>query len=164
MNAEKTSFVCFSTSVRSSLLFFSSRELLGIMEQTKPNSHTHNNNNNNNNNITRKTWGKSGDPDAAKRCEVILDRMEDLYFQGRKELCPDTRSFNTVIDALARSRDSGSSRRAEALLERMEELATTHKELADVCHPDVMVRFVGFRVHSNFFLNWFWEHVQKSRS
>jgi hypothetical protein len=70
--------------------------------------------------------------------------MEDLYFQGRKELCPDTRSFNTVIDALARSRDSGSARRAEALLERMEDLATTHKDLAEVCHPDVMVRFDGF--------------------
>ena len=49
--------------------------------------------------------------------------MEDLCLQhGRFQVQPDTTSFNTVIDALARGRERGRERRAEALLQRMDDL------------------------------------------
>lgn len=55
--------------------------------------------------------------------------MEDLSVD-RKELEPDTISFNTVISALSRQR--GSERRAEQLLLRMESLNRPG------CEPDVL--------------------------
>ena len=52
--------------------------------------------------------------------------MEDLCLQhGRLQVQPDTTSFNTVIDALARGRERGRERRAEALLQRMDDLDNT---------------------------------------
>jgi hypothetical protein len=65
--------------------------------------------------------------------------MESLYEQGRKEMQPNTTSFNTVIDALARSGERGSEYRAEVLLERMEELSNRHAELKDTCKPNHVV-------------------------
>jgi hypothetical protein len=62
--------------------------------------------------------------------------MEILYFDGQVELKPNTTSFNTVIDALARSREKGSEQKAEALLEHMDELSTTVEELRNYCQPD----------------------------
>lgn len=55
--------------------------------------------------------------------------MEELSVD-RKELEPDTISFNTVISALSRQR--GSERRAEELLLRMESLDRPG------CAPDVL--------------------------
>ena len=52
--------------------------------------------------------------------------MEDLCIEhGRYQVQPDTISFNTVMDALARSRERGKERRAEALLQRMDDLDDT---------------------------------------
>jgi hypothetical protein len=87
----------------------------------------------------RNAWSKSGDRAAAGRCEVILDRMEDLFIQGRHELQPDATSFNTCMDAMAKSHERGSERRAEDLLERMDELSNRYDELRETCKPDQMV-------------------------
>jgi len=70
--------------------------------------------------LSRSAWSKSGAPDAHVRCEVVLQRLEDLYESGRNELQPDTISYNTVIDALAQCAEPGVEQRAEQLLERME--------------------------------------------
>ena len=72
-----------------------------------------------------------------------MDRMEGLYEQGRKEMQPNTTSFNTVIDALARSGERGSEYRAEDLLERMEELSNRHADLKDSCKPNHVVSFMA---------------------
>jgi len=45
-----------------------------------------------------------------------------LHESGREGCCPNRKSFNTVIDAWARSRDKVAPKRAEALLEKMETL------------------------------------------
>lgn len=55
----------------------------------------------------------------------------------RPELGPDTTSFNTVIDTLAKSKERDREQRAEALLEKMEELSSTDRRLN--CQPDQVV-------------------------
>lgn len=55
----------------------------------------------------------------------------------RPELAPDTRSFNIVFDALAKSRENNCEKRAEALLEEMEELSSGVDALK--CKPDQVV-------------------------
>jgi hypothetical protein len=68
--------------------------------------------------------------------------MEELYFSaGRSELQMNTTTYNTVIDALAKSNERGSERRAEQLLEHMDHLSTTVDELRHTCHPDKVVSF-----------------------
>ena len=64
--------------------------------------------------------------------------MIDLYTEGRIEMQPDTTSFNTVIDALAKSRESKVESRAERLLERMEALSSDGG-LGISCKPDQVV-------------------------
>jgi pentatricopeptide repeat protein len=88
-------------------------------------------------NVVLSAWSKSDAPEARQRCELILNRMEELYFAGgRTEMQPNATSFNTVIDALARSNERGCEQRAETLLERMDELSSKHEELRDSCRPD----------------------------
>ena len=65
--------------------------------------------------------------------------MIDLYGKGWRELKPETISFNTVIDTLAKSKERDTELRAEALLERMEELSLTSDELKSSCRPDQVV-------------------------
>lgn len=55
---------------------------------------------------------------------------------GRHDVAPDTVSFNTVIDTLAKSRIKGCERRAESLLEHMDELSSAHEHLRERCKPD----------------------------
>ncbi len=73
----------------------------------------------------------------ATRCEQILDRMISLS-KERPELRPDTTSFNTIIDTLAKSKESNREQRAELLLEKMQELSSSENGLN--CRPDQMVR------------------------
>jgi hypothetical protein len=75
---------------------------------------------------------------AATRCEEILDRMINLKRAGQ-ELQPDTTSFNTVLDALAKSSEGDCERRAEELLETMQELSSDDDELGLSCKPDQVV-------------------------
>ena len=85
---------------------------------------------------SRLAWSQSRDWDAAKRCDIILNRLVNLYFSGRTELQPNATSFNTVINTLARSKERKREQKAESLLEWMESLSATHPELRDVCAPD----------------------------
>lgn len=86
--------------------------------------------------MCRNAWSKSNDKGAAIRCEVILKRMEGLALEGRTELAPDTVSFNTVIDTLARSGLRDAQRRAEMLLERMDVLSSSDAHVSFPCEPD----------------------------
>ena len=56
----------------------------------------------------------------------------------RPELRPDTTSFNTVLDTLAKSLESDRELRAEALLEKMEVLSEADPTLN--CRPNEVVR------------------------
>ena len=66
---------------------------------------------------------KSGQRDAAKRCEEMLTRIEALHDDGYYEKPPDVVSYNSVINALAHGRATKQSRRSQAkqLMQRMEE-------------------------------------------
>lgn len=65
--------------------------------------------------------------------------------KDRPELRPDTTSFNTVLDTLAKSLENDREERAEALLEKMEELSESDASLN--CRPNEVVRR-GFIVPS----------------
>jgi hypothetical protein len=83
---------------------------------------------------------------AATRCEEILDRMINSKRAGQ-ELQPDTTSFNTVLDTLAKSSEGDCERRAEELLETMQKLSSDDEELGPSCKPDQVVSSFC-RVHS----------------
>ena len=68
---------------------------------------------------TKAAIGKSGQPRAAEKAELILDEMEYISSYGAKDLAPNTICYNAVIDAYARSKSIGKAYRAELLLERM---------------------------------------------
>lgn len=76
---------------------------------------------------------------AARRSEQILERMIHLG-SDRPELRPDTTSFNTVLDTLAKSREKDCEQRAEALLEKMEELSAG-SSMFD-CMPNELVSLI----------------------
>jgi hypothetical protein len=74
-------------------------------------------------NVLFNAWSKSQSQGAAPRSEIILNRMVEIGKSGRKELQPNTVSFNTVIDCFARSDEVDAEWRAEELLGKMDELA-----------------------------------------
>lgn len=87
-------------------------------------------------NAVLNAWSKSNDMGAAAgRSEAILKRMEGLALKGRTELQPDTISFNTLMDTLARSGQRDAPRRTEILLHRMHDLS---KNLSFPCEPDTL--------------------------
>ena len=57
--------------------------------------------------------------DAAFRAMSILTDMETNYLRGETDIVPDTTSYNSVLDALAKCRDKDTSREAKALVDRM---------------------------------------------
>ena len=73
-------------------------------------------------------WAKSGEAGAAERAQELLARMQRLAQtsgggggdDGENSVRADTISFNSAIDAWARSEEYGSAERAEALLDSME--------------------------------------------
>ena len=78
-------------------------------------------------------WAKSRDADAPQRAEVLLAKMEELYRQGNKDVCPNTVSYSAVINAWAKSREKGAAQRAEAILNHMLKL---YKGGREECRPD----------------------------
>ena len=68
---------------------------------------------------------KSGQRDAAKRCEEMLTRIEALHADGYYEKAPDVVSYNSVINSYAHGRTSSSknsrSSNGKRLMKRMEE-------------------------------------------
>ena len=87
----------------------------------------------------RTAWSKSGSRDASKRCEAVLNHMLSTLEEGRRNIAPNTISFNIVINALAKNHESGSEERAESLLEKMDEISKQYIELRSRCKPDVVV-------------------------
>lgn len=71
---------------------------------------------------------KSGKRGSAQRAEELLQRLEAMYYKQNSEqndvIRPDVYTYNTVIDAWAKScqYESDAAERAEALLRRMEEM------------------------------------------
>ena len=64
-------------------------------------------------------YAKSFSTTSASDAERIFRMMESDYGRGNKEARPNIRSFNTVINAWAKSDEPGSALRAEEILERM---------------------------------------------
>lgn len=65
---------------------------------------------------------KSGQKDAARRCEEMLLRIEALHEDGYYDKSPDVVSYNSVINAYAHGRAVNSrSENAKRLMKRMEE-------------------------------------------
>jgi len=57
--------------------------------------------------------------DAASRAMAILKEMEMAYLRGETDIAPDTTSYNSVVDALAKSRGGDAATKARALVDRM---------------------------------------------
>ena len=57
-----------------------------------------------------------GERGAARKANLLLQRMEDSYAKGNSGLKPDLLSYNTVLDAFSKEGDAKS---AERLLEQM---------------------------------------------
>uniref|UniRef100_A0A7S2KNY5 Pentacotripeptide-repeat region of PRORP domain-containing protein n=1 Tax=Leptocylindrus danicus TaxID=163516 RepID=A0A7S2KNY5_9STRA len=56
---------------------------------------------------------------AAQRVMSILKRMEQMYEEGEERVKPDTRTYTTAMDVLAKSSAPGSARQAEQILIQM---------------------------------------------
>jgi len=93
--------------------------------------------------LLRNAWAKSGQKfEQGKKCQNVLEKMIAIALskdgKGR-DIAPDTKSFNIVLNALAQSRERNSEIRAEELLQRMELLSSDAEE-TDVtpmdCRPD----------------------------
>ena len=57
-----------------------------------------------------------GERGAARKANLLLQRMEDSYARGNTGLKPDLLSYNTVLDAFSKEGDAKS---AERLLKQM---------------------------------------------
>ena len=64
-------------------------------------------------------WSRSPLPGAAERVEKILEYM---IKSGKNDIAPDTVSFSTVMDCVAKSKEPNKARRTRALLDRLEHL------------------------------------------
>lgn len=87
-------------------------------EHVKPNKITYNSV------ITAWARSRENDGGASARCaEALLHKMYDLYnderFDYDEDMKPDARSWNAVINAVARSRDKDCADRAKHLLDEM---------------------------------------------
>jgi hypothetical protein len=92
-----------------------------LLLDTRPNLYAYN--------AAIQAWVRSPEKGASKNAERLLDQLWDSYVEsGRKELKPDARTFNLVINAIARSREPKCADRAAALLARMEDLYTAGDE------------------------------------
>jgi len=79
-------------------------------------------------------WGKSGEKEGAIRAQQIHDGMMDMYKRSDdpSRITPSTVSFNTMLNAWAKSMDPEAVDKAEQLFEEMLELDD------DVARPDVL--------------------------
>jgi len=64
---------------------------------------------------------KSGEPDAVKIAESMINDMESMYKEGNKNVRPGEVTFNILLHAYAKSKDPDDSIKAEKLLDRMVE-------------------------------------------
>jgi len=59
---------------------------------------------------------------SAHRALAVLERMEALHAAGDIKMKPDIVTYNSVMNALAKSREMGAAQNAEEILERLERL------------------------------------------
>ena len=64
-------------------------------------------------------WARSSEENSARRAEMVLRLMEDIYQNGNANVRPETRSYNLVLLAWANSDANDSPDRVMRLLERM---------------------------------------------
>ncbi len=62
---------------------------------------------------------KSNEKGAAARTENILNKMQQMYEGGLKEVQPDTFSFASVLNAYANSDEPGAAEKCEEILKHM---------------------------------------------
>lgn len=65
---------------------------------------------------------KSKGKGVAARAENILNKMQQMYEQGCKDVRPDTFSFASVLNAHANSGERGAAEKAETILKHMQRL------------------------------------------
>eukprot|EP00536_Pseudo-nitzschia_multiseries_P015887 jgi/Psemu1/44147/gm1.44147_g len=67
--------------------------------------------------------------EQGKKCQQVLDKMIAIAQTSNddrgRNMAPDTKSFNIVLNALAQGRERNSEIRAEELIEKMEQLSCT---------------------------------------
>ena len=66
------------------------------------------------------TISKSKEKGAAARAESLLDRMQQMYLDGCKEVRPDTFSFASVLNAYANSTEPNAAEKCEEILRHMQ--------------------------------------------
>jgi hypothetical protein len=75
-------------------------------------------------NLVLDAFAKSRDLQGGKKAKSLLNQMEELYAGGNADVRPDSFSYSTVIDAIAKRDDSG--KLAEEILSRMKQLHQTY--------------------------------------
>jgi pentatricopeptide repeat protein len=81
------------------------------------------------------SWAKCTEEGAAERAEMILTTLQRNYDNGYSYICPNPRSYATVVKAWQNSNSPYGAQRAEAILERMEQLDACSGRKLNVC-PD----------------------------
>lgn len=66
--------------------------------------------------------------DAASRAQDVLNDLEGRYLDGSIDVAPVASSYNSVIDAWAKSRCGDAAERAESVLDRMKHLSDGKEE------------------------------------
>jgi hypothetical protein len=67
-------------------------------------------------------WSKSGDENAGKYAETLIEEMVKLHERGLHDVAPNTVTFSSCINAWSRSKQKNSGFMASAMLKRMDEL------------------------------------------
>ena len=70
-------------------------------------------------NVLINLYGNSQEIGAGNKAESILEKLEDAFRNGDKEMRPTVISYTSTINAWARSTDRRKAERARAVLERM---------------------------------------------
>jgi len=94
-------------------------------------------------------WSRSREKNGAGNCVRLLEAMNDLFEEAGRpdDLQPDSRCYNLVINAVARSRVPGCADKARGLLNQME---TLHDEGP---YPDLVPDSLTFGAIINAYAN-----------
>jgi hypothetical protein len=90
-------------------------------------------------NATLNAWSQSGAKESPERAEGILQKMLDPDLQETTGVQPDSISFNTCLNALARAsrKDPDAPWKAEGLLKRMIDISSKNDANYERMRPDV---------------------------
>ena len=68
------------------------------------------------------SWAKSGERVAPQRVDSLLSALENKFFNGQEDSCPDKITFLVMIDAYAKAGVPDAEERCENVLQRMAHL------------------------------------------